>query len=425
MADERIRISWDDVQGAEIDDLLQQQRAWARSAEHTPAIAPPSRESNSPRDEASRGQRLISQASVYLGLFGLVGALVAWGGGELVFAAFTDPVTGYVEVLGQAQHIIDQVQRGELSEAEGRQLVEQLAHTHRENPYLQILQDPQITEAARQTLLEERIAATALPRFLQQFLFLVLVGSALGLSLSLAEPVMAQNGRAAVVNGSVGLAAGLVGSVFVGCIIDSVYQALGGGVAQHQGQQLLARTVTWGILGAFLSVGPGIVLRNAKRLGIGIAGGLIGGVLGGALFDPLHQLTGYVGVSRFVGLLAIGGLTGAATGLLEQAVKTGWLQVTQGLIAGKQFVLYRPVTTIGSSPECDIYLFKDPQIAPQHATVELIPGGFELADRHSATSTFVNGQAIQRTRLRAGDHIQIGGTCFTFQERATAPHSST
>ena len=124
--------------------------------------------------------------------------------------------------------------------------------------------------------------------------------------------------------------------------------------------------------------------------------------------------------ARLAALAAIGGLTGVATGLIEQAAKRGWLHVTAGLIAGKQFILYRNPTFIGSSPRCEVYLFKDPDVSPQHAALHRIPGGFELEDLGSATGTKVNGRAVKRIRLRGGDQVRIGATCFLFQERARA-----
>ena len=62
-------------------------------------------------------------------------------------------------------------------------------------------------------------------------------------------------------------------------------------------------------------------------------------------------------------LVAIGVVTALATALVENAAKTGWLRVLTGLIAGKQFILYRNPTYVGSSPDCEIYLFKDKLVA--------------------------------------------------------------
>ena len=104
-------------------------------------------------------------------------------------------------------------------------------------------------------------------------------------------------------------------------------------------------------------------MRNAKKLAIGLLGGLVGGLIGGALFDPIFTATGGSALlSRLAALVGIGLFAGLGTGLIENAAKNGWLKVTAGLIAGKQFILYRNPTFIGSGPECPIYLFRDPQV---------------------------------------------------------------
>jgi hypothetical protein len=146
---------------------------------------------------------------------------------------------------------------------------------------------------------------------------------------------------------------------------------------------------------------------------------LVGGLVGGALFDRVAAVTeGNQHLSRLVALLAIGVVAGAATGLIENAAKSGWLKVTAGLIAGKQFILYRNPTFIGSGPECQIYLFRDPEVGRRHAAVHIVPGGFELENLPMGGMTFVNDKPVERARLRSGDKIQIGATSFAFQEKA-------
>ena len=107
----------------------------------------------------------------------------------------------------------------------------------------------------------------------------------------------------------------------------------------------------------------------------------------------------------------------SATALVENVAKSGWLRVLTGLIAGKQFILYRNPTYIGSSPDCEIYLFKDRQVGPRHAAIHLVRGGFELEDLPLGAATLVNGKPVSRMRLRHGDRISIGSSSFLFQEK--------
>ncbi|HRK32633.1 MAG TPA: FHA domain-containing protein, partial [Tepidisphaeraceae bacterium] len=108
---------------------------------------------------------------------------------------------------------------------------------------------------------------------------------------------------------------------------------------------------------------------------------------------------------------------GVASGILEAAVKSGWLKVTAGLIAGKQFVLYRNPTYIGAHPSCHIFLWKDAQVGKRHAALHLVGGGIELENLPLGAGTMVNGKPIQRMRLRNGDRIQVGRTTFEFHEK--------
>jgi hypothetical protein len=144
---------------------------------------------------------------------------------------------------------------------------------------------------------------------------------------------------------------------------------------------------------------------------------LIGGLIGGAIYDPLALFTQRPELSRLIALCAIGLVAGVSTGLIENAAKSGWVRVISGLIAGKQFILYRNPTFIGSGPDCQIYLFKDDKVGRRHAAIHLVPGGFELEDLPLGAPTVINGRPTKRARLRHGDRISIGATTFLFQEK--------
>jgi hypothetical protein len=197
-----------------------------------------------------------------------------------------------------------------------------------------------------------------------------------------------------------------------------VYRTIGEFAEGNLLVHIFARTIGWGMVGVALTLAPGVTMRSFKRLAIGLVGGSIGGLVGGMLFDPISFVVPFDPVCRFVSVMAIGTLAGAATGLIEVAAKSGWVRVTQGLIVGKQFIFYKKATAVGSTPECDIYLFKDPTIAPRHAIIHAVSGGYDLEDQGSATGTFVNDKQVRRARLRNGDAIRIGGTVLTYQERA-------
>jgi hypothetical protein len=239
--------------------------------------------------------------------------------------------------------------------------------------------------------------------------------------LAAAESIVERNWQRALIFGSVGAAAGLIGGGVVALFADRLYDTLVGRLGADHAElwrQVMARAITWGAMGVFLSAAPGLVLRNSKKLLVGMLGGLVGGLVGGLLFDVVaHATDNNQHLSRLIAIVAIGLVSGVATGFIENAVKSGWLKVTAGLIAGKQFVLYRNPTYIGSSPQSHIYLFKDGRVGRRHAAIHVTRAGHEIEDLPLGSRTFVNGQPVRRAKLRAGDKVQIGGTVFAFMEK--------
>jgi hypothetical protein len=247
-----------------------------------------------------------------------------------------------------------------------------------------------------------------------------LSGMLIAICLSIAEPLVDRNYSGAMVNGFVAATCGLIGGACVSLFAKRLYAMMVNGAPVTDGlssPMMLGHIVEWGVLGLFLTVGPGLVMRNVKKLTIGLVGGLIGGAIGGALYDPIYFSTHNDDLGRLTALVVIGLGAGLGTGLIENAAKNGWLRVTAGLIAGKQFILYRNPTFIGSGPECPIYLFRDPLVGKRHAAIHIVPGGFELENLPLGSDTTVNGKPVTRVRLRAGDAIRVGTTSFTFQEK--------
>jgi hypothetical protein len=180
---------------------------------------------------------------------------------------------------------------------------------------------------------------------------------------------------------------------------------------------VLTRTLCWAIAGMVLASGQGIVMRSGKKTRNVVIGGFIGGLIGGVLFDPLSVALQSGWASRLVAIGIIGVSTGAMIGLVENMLKDAWLQVLSGPLTGKQFVIYRNPTTVGSSPKCDIYLFKDPAIEPQHAAITNDGHAYMVQDASSPAGTIVNGRRVVGCRLKSGDRIQIGGTTFLYSEK--------
>jgi hypothetical protein len=176
----------------------------------------------------------------------------------------------------------------------------------------------------------------------------------------------------------------------------------------------IVRGVAWMVFGVAGGVVYGIVGQSSKKTVYGILGGVIGAGIGGMIFDPISMLTHGAALSRGVGFGLLGMSTGIAMGLVESALKDRWLYVTAGPLAGKQFILYKMLTTIGSSQQCDIYLFKDSNVLPRHAAVEI--NGARVQVR-AFGETYVSGQRTGLQVLQSGASVQIGRYTFRYQER--------
>jgi hypothetical protein len=74
---------------------------------------------------------------------------------------------------------------------------------------------------------------------------------------------------------------------------------------------------------------------------------------------------------------------------------------------GEAFALDRDQTTIGRSPDCDIFL-DDVTVSRRHAVVGRSDAGFAIEDLGSLNGTFLNRSRIERGELENGDEVQIG-----------------
>jgi hypothetical protein len=238
---------------------------------------------------------------------------------------------------------------------------------------------------------------------------------------AVAESIVERSTKKALIRGGLALPLGVVlGFIFSG--LANVFYSIGlnicaeaGVRSYHNPAVWIARGIAWMVLGAAGGVVYGIIGQSMKKTGYGALGGAIGAAVGGTIFDPISFATHAGATSRGVGFGLLGMATGIAIGLVESALKDRWLYVTAGPLAGKQFILYKPQTSVGSSQNCDIYLFKDPEILPQHAMLELKGSKIYLIAQGAA---YISGQPVRGTRvLESGTIMQLGRYGFRYQER--------
>jgi len=240
------------------------------------------------------------------------------------------------------------------------------------------------------------------------------------LGFGIAESLVERSTKKALTRGVLALILGVVGGFIFDIIADILFKIFVtiivslGVQTTHNPGFWIARGLAWMVFGVAGGVIYGLVDRSGKKVRYGILGGIIGAGLGGTIFDPIAIATHAGAPSRAIGFSLLGMATGVAMGIVESALKDRWMYVASGPLAGKQFILYKPVTVLGSSQQNDIYLFKDPSILPQHATIELRGAQTFL---NAAGPVFVSGQPVRNRALRNGDLIQVGRYAFHFREK--------
>ena len=236
----------------------------------------------------------------------------------------------------------------------------------------------------------------------------------------MSESAVERSLRKALLRGLLALPLGVVlGFVFE--FIANLIYTLGLAICAEAGVQSsrnpaiwIARGVGWAVFGLAGGTVYGIVGQSMKKAKYGIIGGLIGAGIGGMIFDPIIMAVHRASLSRAVGFALFGAATGAAMGWVESALKDRWLYVTSGPLAGKQFILYKSLTTIGSEQKSDIYLFKDPSILGQHAAIAISGSRVQIKALGTA---YVMGSPITTRVLLDGDLVQIGRYAFRYKER--------
>src|SRR3954453_7526853 len=107
------------------------------------------------------------------------------------------------------------------------------------------------------------------------------------------------------------------------------------------------------------------------------------------------------------------------TDVLEELATEGPALVVRsgGGRAGEHFLPEGERTTIGRSPDCDIFL-DDVTVSRKHAAIVRRGGDLCIEDEGSLNGTFLNRKRIEGSeKLENGDELQIGKYKLTFLEK--------
>lgn len=407
---DKIKISFDDLNNSKVDEDIKRQDMLYRMQQHQQTVAA----NTAPAQMIQTGKGSFWRGSiVYMILFGFLGGLLGWLLGEIPqyykdrndWAVFQDFIRDYTYIKEHENLTTEQL--------------DLLWERASQSPELKnnIYMSSSFTEEEAKELIEKD---TTKLKWIHRSWYM-LIALFVSVFLSTADSIMAQNWSKVLTNLILGIILGILGGFIVSLFVDKIYNFIIGdqSIKVDMVRQVLGRSIGWGILGLFVAIAPGILMLSWKKFFLGLAGGFIGGLFGGLVFDLIcHLFSNESGVivARFVGIISFGILAGVGTALLENVVKQGWLKIKAGLIAGKQFIIYKNPTTIGSSPKCDVYLFKDPSVSGIHAAIHARGGKYILCSQAGVT-TLVNGQPTSERTLKNGDMIQIGMTLIQFETK--------
>jgi pSer/pThr/pTyr-binding forkhead associated (FHA) protein len=271
-------------------------------------------------------------------------------------------------------------------------------------------------------------------------LYGAIFGLLLGLFLAVVDSISVESPQrliqALALGAGIGAFGGWVG-LWLGQTVFTLLVGTGGNEITSPGRfflLLIARALGWGLIGGIVGASQGAVSRSPLIARQGAFGGLAGGFLGGTAFQILNGLGFTASFSRLVALVAVGALAGFFVGVVQNLFKQAWVRVVLGRNEGKEYLISKPVTTIGRSELSDIGLFGDAEIAPTHLAIESLPAQNRhrlrfIGEGGKRGETYppplVNGQPVANEQwLADGDAIQLGKRTLLFQEKATRRSSS-
>src|SRR2546430_11324574 len=97
----------------------------------------------------------------------------------------------------------------------------------------------------------------------------------------------------------------------------------------------------------------------------------------------------------------------------QEYTTAAYLIIQEGPRAGKRLEIWKDLTTIGRSRDCDIFL-EYISVHPKQASSVRTAAGFVLRDDHGKGDSFVNGLSIKEQLLTHGDQLLFGNTKLVF-----------
>jgi hypothetical protein len=237
------------------------------------------------------------------------------------------------------------------------------------------------------------------------------LGSGEGISVSIPRKAL----MGVALGFGIGFAAGTAAILIAQAMLLILASSGSASIADITGRHLpLARILGWTIMGAVLGTIEGIRARSIRRALFGIAGGTLGGLAGGLIFEGLNTTNISVSLLRLFGFCLLGIFIGGGFSFLESLGRFGILKVMNGKYKGKEFILSKRNTSIGTENRCDISIPGDPDIKAVHAHIVRKNREMAVERKTDKAPLLVNDKSCEVQRLKYEDVIRIGNTVIRF-----------
>lgn len=187
----------------------------------------------------------------------------------------------------------------------------------------------------------------------------------------------------------------------------------------------------WVAVATSIGVAAGIIRQSGSAVVSGILGGLVGGFVAGLVHwasRPVYVGPGtlvYLEIDVLVPLTALAiviacAVIGLAIGTVDRVRRRSWLTVIEGSLRGREIILDRPQTRIGSAGIAALRLVGDPGVLGDHAVLVRQDGRYSLYC-HAAVD--LNGRRCAErvpVALNNGDVLRVGGSFIRFEQRDSA-----
>jgi uncharacterized membrane protein YeaQ/YmgE (transglycosylase-associated protein family) len=255
------------------------------------------------------------------------------------------------------------------------------------------------------------------------------LGALTGCGIGIYDGLASRSFARTVKFGGMSLLLGLVAGALAMPIVENIYRVMSGSGSAS----VAAGVLCWILFGGIIGWGEGF--SKGSQNWKGLLGGMAGGFIGGGLYEALGRRQDAANASEqtllALAFLLLGGAIGAAIALVTNALKSAWLSVENGKLAGKDIDISKYVNPalgsrkagiIGCSQwDSTIYLPGDSDVLPRHASISYKDGSPTFTTlpeaRAQGAETRVNNRVVTEWPLRNGDRIQIGSTNLVYRHK--------